>query len=744
MSSNKDRSPNHAERRELNKAVKRWWKKRQRDRRSPVSDLSREEVEALYEPERLPDGRWVARVDEECVELLADYIGVSRSMRPWATKKDRAQLIAASYCRLAEKARAEGDAEAGDVWDARAMHTGSCAHVMVFAENEAYEKKLVGTHMCHDPHCPVCNWRKSVKNSAVLGEALEHLMDEERDVAFLHLVLTVPNCGLEEVRGTFDEMQAAFGRMADSIWFRRRFDGYLVKKELTISRNPAMVEAGTIAHPHMHVLLATHEEYFADSPSACLRDGRKWVSDLATALRSQRFDVRRVAAECGTYGQFVCRIRGAVADAITQDALKDRVNVRNGGWRTKYRKRFHRLMDHISDAVRWHDPCRREMEHEALEVLTDVLERGVDAAEGRIGKRCRRMGISGVPEPVSGTGQSDISRVRDVVQMAALCGSERFVRGDFSKSAMDRRQASAKRALADWLADLTDLMYIDEERQKVFLNEWRRAMGDEDGKIKDVSINAVRDRNGDAVSGDAKKIHGAVKEMAKYVAKDADYVLPGDSEETDRRVAVLREQLCGLHMLTAGGTIKKHMAEVRKEWEIDDDDLVQCGKKNGGLDGDAIRLLIAKWSPALHAYVVTRRPCTEAELDEMEDNGYRVPKWLRSWAAEHPSPPAEFVSLNLEDRAIWAWHVAAEGVRSAKKEGWDLDSLQWCADRDGYPSVVRSWKKLPLTRNVAWLVGDVKPRAAEVLLKYPDCISEYAAKALRIREGRGSAASGRR
>lgn len=508
------------------------------DSKSPFAFSSRALMEECCdEIEVTPDGRWQVTFQGKISELLADYYGrggQGRRMRPWASKKQQSQELAASYHRIGESL--DGTDYAMD-WYKRANNTGSCAHHLEFEQHEDGSLHLVQAYFCHDPLCPVCTWRRSVKNTAILSEAMSRMIADHPDVRLIHCVLTVPNCRLDELNDTISRMHQAFSRMTKRKAWKKRVLGYYYNTEWTISKNPKMQENGRIAHPHMHVLMIVPKEYFDDVP--------EWQKRLADKLRAGNIDVTKYAMKCKSYADAVCAVRRILAQAILDDAERDGVDTANTHmeW-TKYRHRFQRLIAHI-------------------------------------------MEIADEYRPAPGASGAEIRK--------------------------------AVRAFLSAVAEAGDPMYIDEPNQHVVLNMWRDAMGDPE--ISDVSLTAVKPKDvrdddvhvyaGNVISPEIVAMKAAVKELCKYTNKDSDFLLPHDPDETDKRVRILREQLCGLRMNSSGGLIKGYIAAVRRDWDVKDDDLLHTGdngqeRQEEGQERDKI-IVSATWSRKLHAYVVQRR-----------------------------------------------------------------------------------------------------------------------------------------
>lgn len=135
-----------------------------------------------------------------------------------------------------------------------------CSTSLGFAWNTDIETgesklKLRTAKFCCARHCPVCQWRRSLRNTARFFSAIPALQEKFPTHRWLFLTLTVKNCEPTDLRKTIKEMSAGWKR------FIQRKDwpaaGWMRSTEVT--RNP---EDGT-AHPHFHILMMVPAGYFS-------------------------------------------------------------------------------------------------------------------------------------------------------------------------------------------------------------------------------------------------------------------------------------------------------------------------------------------------------------------------------------------------------------------------------------------------------------------------------------------------
>lgn len=125
---------------------------------------------------------------------------------------------------------------------------------LVNAENDVQRFKLLAARFCRVRHCPTCQWRRSLKWTARLFNALPGITEKYPTHRWIFLTLTVKNCDVGKLRSTITSMNQAFVRLSKL----KEFPGEGWIKSLEITRNQ---ETGQ-AHPHFHVLILAPNSYF--------------------------------------------------------------------------------------------------------------------------------------------------------------------------------------------------------------------------------------------------------------------------------------------------------------------------------------------------------------------------------------------------------------------------------------------------------------------------------------------------
>ena len=118
--------------------------------------------------------------------------------------------------------------------------------------------KLAEMYTCKDRFCPFCNWRRQLKYSKLVYEYLDELQNQ-KNLRYIFLTLTVPNCHIDDLRATIEHMNKSFQRFHQTKRFKNSILGYLRVLEYTVEK-----KRKDYIHPHFHILLAVEPRYFVD------------------------------------------------------------------------------------------------------------------------------------------------------------------------------------------------------------------------------------------------------------------------------------------------------------------------------------------------------------------------------------------------------------------------------------------------------------------------------------------------
>lgn len=229
---------------------------------------------------------------------LTDY---SEKDKPWDVHRSQAQDVMMIYDSSEELAR-YGERICG------------CSGVLRFGlvvdpETGEMSLKLREAQFCRVRNCPVCQWRRSLMWQARFYQALPALEQKHPKARWLFLTLTVPNCPVEELRSTLQEMGKGWQRLIKRKEFKPVL-GFIRTTEVTPEKHRK-----DYAHPHFHALLLVPSNWFTKNYvkqarwlelwRSCMRDDSIMSVDVR-AVKSlnkndQKTGLQRAAAETLKY-----------------------------------------------------------------------------------------------------------------------------------------------------------------------------------------------------------------------------------------------------------------------------------------------------------------------------------------------------------------------------------------------------------------------------------------------------------
>jgi len=133
-----------------------------------------------------------------------------------------------------------------------------CSNLLGFAQQINPDTGEIGIKLrsaifCKVRSCPVCSWRRGLRNIARFYERIPLVIEQFPKAQWLFLTLTVKNPAMGDLRSTLNNMNKAWKKMIErKTW---NIDGYIRTTEITkgTDGNP---------HPHFHALLLVSPGYF--------------------------------------------------------------------------------------------------------------------------------------------------------------------------------------------------------------------------------------------------------------------------------------------------------------------------------------------------------------------------------------------------------------------------------------------------------------------------------------------------
>lgn len=141
-----------------------------------------------------------------------------------------------------------------------AQRMGECAEWLEFSETEDHDRKLKlsRAYFCHVRNCPICQWRKTLALTARFMSNLPAYLELYPDYAYIYVVLTSRNCGMDELRETIKAQNDGVKKLLKRL--KRagvNVHGYIRTNEVTKGDDG-------LPHPHVNLILAVNKSYFTD------------------------------------------------------------------------------------------------------------------------------------------------------------------------------------------------------------------------------------------------------------------------------------------------------------------------------------------------------------------------------------------------------------------------------------------------------------------------------------------------
>ena len=160
----------------------------------------------------------------------------------------------------------------------RAHDVRGCGEVLRFRKIGEH-LKLYQTWFCKKRLCPLCNWRKSMKNSSQLKQIIAETVARETKGRFLFLTLTVKNVySAEELRVSLRALTKAFGKLTSYKKVAKNLLGYLRSTEITVNGKDSSY------NQHLHVLLLVKSSYFTGNSINYIKQ-EEWTKLWQKALK---------------------------------------------------------------------------------------------------------------------------------------------------------------------------------------------------------------------------------------------------------------------------------------------------------------------------------------------------------------------------------------------------------------------------------------------------------------------------
>jgi plasmid rolling circle replication initiator protein Rep len=198
----------------------------------------------------------------------------SGKQRPWKEKK----LDNVSYADILEILKIK-----------KAYNVKQCGSVLEFKPSDDGYLKLYKTWFCKSKLCPVCNWRRAMKNSYQAQKVIEEVVKEKPKARWLFLTLSTKNAiDGETLERSLKHLTESFRRLFKYKKVSKNLIGFMRSTEVTVNKNDGSY------NQHMHVLLCVENAYFRKKENYITQE--EWVDLWQKALQVDYKPVANIKA----------------------------------------------------------------------------------------------------------------------------------------------------------------------------------------------------------------------------------------------------------------------------------------------------------------------------------------------------------------------------------------------------------------------------------------------------------------
>ena len=206
-------------------------------------------------------------------QTLRDFTKSGKE-RPWKEKK----IGNVTYSELLEILKIK-----------KAHNVRQCGNILEFKATDEGYLKLYKTWFCKSKLCPVCNWRRAMKNSYQTQKIVEAVIQEKPSARWLFLTLSnrnsIDGATLEQ---SIKEMNKAFNRMFKYKKVAKNLVGFMRATEVTVNEKDGSY------NQHMHVLLCVENSYFKNKANYITQE--EWINLWQKALQVDYKPVANIKA----------------------------------------------------------------------------------------------------------------------------------------------------------------------------------------------------------------------------------------------------------------------------------------------------------------------------------------------------------------------------------------------------------------------------------------------------------------
>lgn len=166
-----------------------------------------------------------------------------------------------------------------------ALQILNCGSWLKFGITENGDMLLLDARFCKVSFCPTCQWRRSLKWKARFLSLIPEIQKKYPTHKWVFLTLTVPNCDVDDLKGTLRHLNDSFNRLSKlknfpmvglvksvevtrawECWYEGTYLGdhgtKWIKKWEREHNDVLTIEPSTKVHPHLHICGLVSSSYF--------------------------------------------------------------------------------------------------------------------------------------------------------------------------------------------------------------------------------------------------------------------------------------------------------------------------------------------------------------------------------------------------------------------------------------------------------------------------------------------------
>lgn len=195
-------------------------------------------------------------------ETLKD-VSKSGKERPWKDKK----IENVNYADILEVLKLK-----------KAHNVRDCGNILEFKPTDEGYLKLHKAWFCKSKLCPICNWRRAMKNSYQAQKIIEEVIKDKPKSRWLFLTLSTRNAiDGESLEKSLREMTKAFDKLSRYKKVKQNLIGFMRSTEVTVNHKDGSY------NQHMHVLLCVENSYFKNKDNYISQE--EWIKLWQRALK---------------------------------------------------------------------------------------------------------------------------------------------------------------------------------------------------------------------------------------------------------------------------------------------------------------------------------------------------------------------------------------------------------------------------------------------------------------------------